>query len=70
MVWFYQRQGHFVRFETQPGDNGRWELVVIGADGTERVERFENDLALQTRQRELETEFRGEGWDGPHGRFN
>ena len=70
MVWFYERQGRFVRLETQAGVNGRWELLVIAADGTERVERFENDLALQTRQRELETEFRGDGWDGPHGRFN
>lgn len=69
MVWFYERQGCFVKFETQAGVNGRWELVVIGADGTERIERFENDLALQARQRQLEMEFRTEGWDGPHGRF-
>jgi glycosyltransferase involved in cell wall biosynthesis len=53
-------------------DSVRWadELVVVDADGTERVERFDSDLALQARQRELETEFRGDGWDGPHGRFN
>jgi hypothetical protein len=69
VVWFYERQGCFVRFETQAGTSGRWELVVIGADGTERVERFEDDLALQARQRQLEMEFRSEGWDGPHGRF-
>jgi hypothetical protein len=33
------------------------------------VERFENDIALQARQRQLEMEFRSDGWDGPHGRF-
>jgi hypothetical protein len=70
IVWFFERNGRFVRCETCEGANGRWELLVLDADGVQRVERFEDDAALAARQRELEREFRGSGWFGPYGRFS
>jgi hypothetical protein len=69
MVWFFERSGQFIRCETRDGRNGRWELVVVDADGRERVEQFEDSSALDGRVRELECGFRATGWFGPHGRF-
>jgi hypothetical protein len=37
MVWFYERQGNFIRCETRTAPGGGFELVVIEPDGSERV---------------------------------
>jgi len=72
MVIFFHRkvQQHdqFVRCETEPSDEGVWQLRLIWADGTESVERFATSDALEERQRELEHDLVGSGWGGPYGR--
>ena len=43
MVWFYERQGTFIRCETRTASSGSgFELVVIQPDGSERVEHFDD----------------------------
>jgi hypothetical protein len=70
MVWFYERQGSFVRCEARPVTDGQgFELVVTGPDGIERLERFETSDALARRQDEIERVFTTDGWTGPHGRI-
>lgn len=69
MVWFYERQGSFIRCETRtaPGGNG-FELVVIQPDGSEQVEHFDDSATLAKRQSELESTLSHDGWTGPFGR--
>lgn len=70
MVWFFQRGGSFVRFESRTVDESReiFELVVIEPDGTEQREVFENSEQLLQRQMELERDLEHDGWQGPFGR--
>ena len=46
----------------------RFDLIVTEADGSERVERFEDSASLTRRSAQLEAEWIKEGWDGPFGR--
>jgi len=56
MVWFYERQGAFIRCETRAAASGiGFELVVIQPDGSERVEHFDDSATLARRQAELGT---------------
>ncbi len=68
MIWFFERKGQFVRCEARQAPDGMYELIVIDADGSERLERFENSADLQKRQVAVEQQFVSEGWTGPHGR--
>jgi hypothetical protein len=71
MVWFFERNGTFVRFETRDVDErpGTFELVILDPDGTERVETFTNSDELAQRQDELQSSLCSDGWNGPYGRF-
>jgi hypothetical protein len=69
MVWFYERQGNFIRCETRVAASGNgFELVVIQPDGSERVEQFDDSSTLARRQAELESSLTHDGWTGPFGR--
>ena len=69
MVFFYEREGQFIRCESRPADAGSgYELVVIYPDGRERLERFDDPVELNRRQLELQSELTSTGWFGPHGR--
>jgi hypothetical protein len=71
VVWFFERHGRFLRFETRDAaeQRGLYELVIIDPDGGERVEQYEDSELLLQRQRELERHLLSNGWQGPHGRF-
>ena len=52
MVWFYERQGTFIRCETRDARAAAgFELVVIQPDGSERVEHFDDSATLARRRR-------------------
>lgn len=69
MVWFYERQGSFIRCETRTAAGGTgFELVVIQPDGSERIEHFDDSATLARRQAELENTLTHDGWAGPFGR--
>ncbi len=66
MVWFYERQGAFIRCEARTAESGPgFELVVVQPDGSEH---FDDSATLSRRQHELETTLAGDGWTGPFGR--
>jgi hypothetical protein len=68
MIWFFERKGKYVRYETRRADDGVYELVVTHENGTEEVERFTDSGDLAKRQVEIEKHLTAEGWTGPHGR--
>ena len=68
MIWFFERQGEYVRCETRKTADGAYELVITKADGTEDVERFDDSSTLAKRQVEIEQGLTADGWTGPHGR--
>ena len=71
MVWFYEKQGAFIRCETrdaEDGDGFGFDLIVSQPDGSERVEHFNDSRTLTRRQQELESTLAGDGWHGPFGR--
>jgi hypothetical protein len=67
VFWWFERRGEYVRCEARRAPDGRYELCVTDASGTERVERFDDSAALTHRQQEVEQTLAIEGWDGPHG---
>jgi hypothetical protein len=68
MVWFFERNGAYIRCETRETGDGAFELVISEPDGTEKVERFDDSTSLAQRQRELESSLTDHGWTGPFGR--
>jgi hypothetical protein len=67
MFWWFRRGADYVRYESRKTDDGTYELRLLEADGTERVERFDDDRDLNERQRKLEGGLIQDGWTGPHG---
>jgi len=65
-VWF-EKSGEFLRYEARDLPDGRYELRIIDADGSERAETFNDSAALNRRQIDLERELSEKGWTGPHG---
>jgi hypothetical protein len=68
MIWFFERQGQYVRCETRQAPDGAYELVITTPDGKERVERFVDTSEMAKRQVELEHGLSADGWSGPYGR--
>jgi len=69
VIWFYAKNGNHLRCEVRQMINGeRFDLIITDIDGSERVEHFDNSIALTKRSVQLETEWRGKGWEGPFGR--
>ena len=69
VIWFYAKQGRHLRCEVrQLVDGDHFDLVITDADGSERVEHFDDSVSLTRRSSQLEAEWLDEGWDGPFGR--
>jgi hypothetical protein len=66
MFYWFQRGTDMLRYEARTLLDA-YELVIVAADGTEKVEHFGNPRALEQREAELLNELRREGWSGPHG---
>lgn len=67
MFWWFKRGSDFVRYESRQIADQAYELRVVDANGSERVERFETERELTDRQRELERGLLEDGFTGPHG---
>ena len=69
MVWFYEKQGAFIRCEARDSETGPgFDLIVIQPDGSEHIEHFDDSRHLTRRQQELESTLADDGWQGPFGR--
>ena len=43
VFWWFKRGDNFVRYEARQSGEAAYELRIVEMDGTERVERFENE---------------------------
>jgi hypothetical protein len=69
VIWFYAKHGRHLRCEVRPlVDGDRFDLIITDADGSERIEHFDDSASLTRRSLQLEAEWLSEGWDGPFGR--
>jgi hypothetical protein len=67
MFYFFRRGEKFIRCELRTGDDG-YELVIVGEDGQESIERFDTEEELSARWSALQQGYTRDGWWGPHGR--
>ena len=67
MFTWFRRGGDYLRYEAREIASHDFELTILLADGTERIERFVDQDALTARQMALQQELEGQGWTGPHG---
>ena len=69
MIWFYAKHGTHLRCEVRQAATGeQFDLIITEADGSERIEHFEDSASVTRRTLQLEAEWVQQGWDGPFGR--
>jgi hypothetical protein len=61
MVWFLERGAEFLVCKARQ-EGTAFELTLVGADGTERVERIQDPSELVTRLVGCQRDLRREGW--------
>jgi hypothetical protein len=70
MIWFFEKNGMHLRCEVRTHIEGdRYELVITGPDGIEKLESFTTSHELNRRAQALGHTWEKEGWTGPHMRF-
>ena len=67
MFWWFERGGAYLRCEVLQLATEKYELRVLGPDGTESVEAFDDDAELAIRQNDMLASLSARGWTGPHG---
>jgi len=66
MLWIFERRGEQMRCEIRRDDGGTgYEMIVTSADGSERMERFEENNELIQRTLEFQRELLETGWRQP-----
>jgi hypothetical protein len=66
MVWFFEKNGVYLRLETQVrAESPRFELTSTDEAGREQTVRFETENELLRRYDEITAELRQSGWTGP-----
>jgi hypothetical protein len=67
MFWWFERGGDYLRCEVLQLASDKYELRVVQADGTEKIEEFTDAGELAKRQHVVVAELEASGWSGPHG---
>jgi hypothetical protein len=67
MVYRFTRGNESLMCDVREVSPLRFELILTGPDGIERMEHFHTADALHERQLMLEHELLAQGWAGPHG---
>ena len=66
MLWIFKRQGEQMRCEIRrEGAGAALELIVTAADGSQRMERFEQTNDLIKRTLDLQLQLLENGWRQP-----
>lgn len=68
MIFFFQREGEYMRCDIHGAEPGGYELVLVHPDGSETTEQFDTADAVYRRWNELQGSLKDAGWWGPHGR--
>ena len=66
MLWIFERKGEQMRCEIRrDGVGAGYEMIVTSADGSQRMERFEDTGALIKRSLDLQRDLMEAGWRQP-----
>ena len=66
MLWVFERKGEQMRCEIRrDGGGAGYEMIVTNADGSQRMERFEETEGLIKRTLEFQRELMETGWRQP-----
>jgi len=66
MLWIFEREGEQMRCEIRrDGGGAGYEMIVTKADGSERMELFEETGELIRRSMEFQRELMETGWRQP-----
>jgi hypothetical protein len=66
MLWIFERKGQLMRCEIRrEGVGVGYEMIVTSPDGSQRMELFEETVALIHRTLELQRELMETGWRQP-----
>ena len=66
MLWVFERKGEQMRCEIRRDAEGAgYEMIVTNADGSQRMERFEETEGLIKRTLEFQRELMETGWRQP-----
>jgi hypothetical protein len=66
MMWVFERKGEQMRCEIRrDGGGAGYEMIVTSADGSQRMERFEETGELIKRTLEFQRELMETGWRQP-----
>jgi len=68
VFYFFQRGPDFVRCEINGDHKAGYRITIIEPDGAERTETMDSSEAAHARWLEIQEQFKGDGWWGPHGR--
>ena len=68
MIFFFERDGRYVRCELLPRSDGSSELIVTELEGGQTVERLDDSAEVTRRVSELRQSLLSAGWWGPVGR--
>ena len=66
MLWIFERKGKQMRCEIRrEGVGAGYEMIVTNADGSQRMERFEEPDELIKRSMDFQRELLESGWRQP-----
>jgi hypothetical protein len=66
MIWSFERQGQSLRCEIRRDMDGEfYEFVLVGVDGAEQVERFDDPSAVIARSVDAMRGLLEDGWRSP-----
>lgn len=66
MFYFFQRERDTVTCEMRPSPTGSgYDIVIMRPGAPVTTERHEDMASMHQRWRELQEQFKGEGWWGP-----
>jgi hypothetical protein len=68
MFYFFQRGRDFVRCEIDGDDTSGYRITITEPGGHERTETLESSDAAHARWLQIQDQYQGDGWWGPHGR--
>jgi hypothetical protein len=67
LFYWFKRGRDLIRYEAREIAPAHFELQITEPSGIERIERFDDEVALHRRQLEFEQQLAKDGWAGPHG---
>jgi len=69
MFYFFERESEYVRCELRPAPAGpAIDVLIVEENQPDRIERYPDWASAHARWRQLQAQFKEDGWTGPLGR--